>query len=236
MLSAQSVSGMHHRRPPPPPFSIRHSQLIFTIKFQPSRSDPVTTYTQQLLILPCATGMTISLVLLALSSYRPRCKTVVWLRIDQKTCLKSIFTAGCTAHVVSNRLEGDDVVTDLDGLASAIAQVGPDNVLAVISTTSCFAPRRPDDVKGVARICKEAQIPHVVNHAYGLQDSQTNKSLCSAGKLPQLRPAHHSALIVCTLQQPLDESTALFLPPTKTSWFVQLSRHCSARVYSFKRV
>jgi O-phospho-L-seryl-tRNASec:L-selenocysteinyl-tRNA synthase len=129
--------------------------------------------------------MTISLVLLALSSYRPRCKVVLWLRIDQKTCLKSIFTAGCTAHVVSNRMDGDNVVTDLDGLAAAIAQVGAENVLAVISTTSCFAPRRPDDVKGVAKLCKEAQIPHVVNHAYGLQDSQTNKMLCSAGALPQ---------------------------------------------------
>lgn len=140
--------------------------------------------TCQLLILPCATGMTISLVLLALCSYRPRCRAVIWLRIDQKTCLKSIYTAGCTAHVVSNRIEGDNVVTDLEGLAAAIAEIGADNVLAVISTTSCFAPRRPDDVKSVAKLCKDAQIPHVVNHAYGLQDAQTNKLLCSAGSFP----------------------------------------------------
>lgn len=131
--------------------------------------------------------MTISLVLLALASYRPGCKVVMWLRIDQKTCLKSIYTAGCTAHVVSNKMEGDNVVTDLEGLAAAIAQVGADNVLAVISTTSCFAPRRPDDVKGVARLCRDVQIPHVVNHAYGLQDAQTNKLMCSAGAYLQSR-------------------------------------------------
>jgi O-phospho-L-seryl-tRNASec:L-selenocysteinyl-tRNA synthase len=127
--------------------------------------------------------MTISLVLLALTSYRPHCKVVIWLRIDQKTCLKSIYTAGCTAHVVSNKMEGDDVATDLDAVSAAIAQIGAENVLAVISTTSCFAPRRPDDVKGVARLCKHAQIPHVVNHAYGLQDAHANKLLCSAGAL-----------------------------------------------------
>ncbi len=166
-----------------PPFQQR---LI--VLFRPAFvcSDPALD-SLQLLILPCATGMTISLVLLALSSYRPSCKAVLWLRIDQKTCLKSIYTAGCTAHVISNRMEGDNVVTDLDGLAAAIAQVGAENVLAVISTTSCFAPRRPDDVKGVAKLCKEAQIPHVVNHAYGLQDSQTNKMLCSAGALLQFQ-------------------------------------------------
>lgn len=127
--------------------------------------------------------MTLSLVLLALTSYRPRCKVVIWIRIDQKTCLKSIYTAGCSARVVSNKMEGDNVVTDLDELAAAIADIGSENVLAVISTTSCFAPRRPDDVKGVAKLCKLAQIPHVVNHAYGLQDAHTNKTLCSAGAL-----------------------------------------------------
>jgi O-phospho-L-seryl-tRNASec:L-selenocysteinyl-tRNA synthase len=108
---------------------------------------------------------------------------VIWIRIDQKTCLKSIYTAGCSARVVSNKMEGDNVVTDLDELAAAIADIGSENVLAVISTTSCFAPRRPDDVKGVAKLCKLAQIPHVVNHAYGLQDAHTNKTLCSAGAL-----------------------------------------------------
>lgn len=161
------------------------TNALFTPPSHPKHLPFIVLFnTCQLLILPCATGMTISLVLLALCSYRPRCRAVIWLRIDQKTCLKSIYTAGCTAHVVSNRIDGDNVVTDLEGLAAAIAEIGADNVLAVISTTSCFAPRRPDDVKSVAKLCKDAQIPHVVNHAYGLQDAQTNKLLCSAGSLP----------------------------------------------------
>jgi O-phospho-L-seryl-tRNASec:L-selenocysteinyl-tRNA synthase len=144
----------------------------------------------------------------------------MWLRIDQKTCLKSIYTAGCTAHVVSNKLVGDDIVTDLEELAAAIAHVGAENVLAVISTTSCFAPRRPDDVKGVAKLCKDAQIPHVVNHAYGLQDAQTNKMLCSAGAFFYQVLLFVLLTAAMPLQHPLAESTASYLPLTKTSWFV----------------
>lgn len=63
-------------------------------------------------------------------------------------------------------------------------QIGAENVLAVISTTSCLAAeaagrreRRSQAVQAHARI------PLVVNHAYGLQDAHANKLLCSAGAL-----------------------------------------------------
>ena len=36
---------------------------------------------------------------------------------------------------------------------------------------SCFAPRLPDDVPSLARLCGAMDIPHVVNNAYGLQCS-----------------------------------------------------------------
>uniref|UniRef100_A0A0G4HB06 O-phosphoseryl-tRNA(Sec) selenium transferase n=1 Tax=Chromera velia CCMP2878 TaxID=1169474 RepID=A0A0G4HB06_9ALVE len=42
-------------------------------------------------------------------------------------------------------------------------------ILAVVTTTSCFAPREPDDIVAVAALCKEFGVPHVVNNAYGLQ-------------------------------------------------------------------
>jgi O-phospho-L-seryl-tRNASec:L-selenocysteinyl-tRNA synthase len=45
------------------------------------------------LLLPLATGMAISLSLLTLAESRPERKYVLWSRIDQKTCLKSIVTA-----------------------------------------------------------------------------------------------------------------------------------------------
>lgn len=38
----------------------------------------------------------------------------------------------------------------------------------MLSTTSCFAPRIPDDVAGIAALCKEFNVAHVVNNAYGI--------------------------------------------------------------------
>jgi O-phospho-L-seryl-tRNASec:L-selenocysteinyl-tRNA synthase len=39
----------------------------------------------------------------------------------------------------------------------------------VLSTTSCFAPRQPDAIDEIAKLCKEFNVAHVINNAYGLQ-------------------------------------------------------------------
>jgi hypothetical protein len=65
----------------------------------------------------------------------------VWSRIDQKTCLKSILAANLTPLVVPLLAHGDQVVTDVVGIQAAVEGVGPANVAAVVTTTSCFAPR-----------------------------------------------------------------------------------------------
>lgn len=69
---------------------------------------------------------------------------VIWSRIDQKTCLKSLFAADLVPVVVELRREGDALVTDVDAIERAILAVGAENIAAVVSTTSCFAPRHPD--------------------------------------------------------------------------------------------
>jgi len=60
----------------------------------------------------------------------------------------------------------------MGGIREEIDRLGPDNVLAVMTCTSCFAPRGPDDLPGVAQICQEFNLPHLVNNAYGLQSSK----------------------------------------------------------------
>lgn len=65
-------------------------------------------------------------------------------------------------------------------LAAALQHYGRRRVLAVVTTTSCFAPRAPDDVVGVARLCAGAGVPHVVNNAYGVQARDTCRLLTSA--------------------------------------------------------
>lgn len=127
------------------------------------------TEVRDAMVFPTATGMTLALTLLALRQERPAAaRFVVWPRIDQKSCFKCISTAGLEAIVVPELRDGDALTTDLDALSRAIESHGPDRILAVLSTTSCFAPRTPDDVEGIARLCAAHGVPHVINNAYGL--------------------------------------------------------------------
>lgn len=122
------------------------------------------------------------------------CRYVLWPRIDQKTCLKAIQAAGYEPVVLPMRLEGDQLVTDVQGLQAKLQarcrqrcahvcmqqrgsmrrgvheksgvarpglepdplplphpirlpqELGAEAVACVVTTTSCFAPRAPDDV------------------------------------------------------------------------------------------
>ena len=55
-------------------------------------------------------------------------------------------------------------------------------MLAVITTTSCFAPRAADDVPAVAEICGKLGVPHLVNNAYGVQSSKCMHIIEESGK------------------------------------------------------
>ena len=124
------------------------------------------------IVLPLATGMGLVMTLLTLRARRPGARYVVWPRIDQKSCFKAISTAGFEPIVVENILAGDEVVCDVDAIAEKIVTLGADKVLAVVTTTSCFAPRAPDSLVEVATLCKSHDVPHVVNNAYGLQSGK----------------------------------------------------------------
>ena len=52
-----------------------------------------------------------------------------------------------------------------------------------MTTTSCFAPRAPDDVVGVARLCLKHNVRHVVNNAYGVQCSKTCAQIARASRV-----------------------------------------------------
>eukprot|EP00727_Mastigamoeba_balamuthi_P005477 m51a1_g1549 putative o-phosphoseryl-trna selenium transferase-like (648) ;mRNA; r:570341-574802 len=131
-------------------------------------------------VVPLATGMSIALVLLALRASRPAATHVVWTRVDQKSALKAIATCALVPVVVANALVGDEVRTDLAGVEAAVQRVGPEKVLCVLSTTSAFAPRAPDDVVGIGGLCQRLGVPHVVNNAFGVQSSKTTHVLSEA--------------------------------------------------------
>jgi O-phospho-L-seryl-tRNASec:L-selenocysteinyl-tRNA synthase len=72
------------------------------------------------IVLPAATGMTLTLTMIALRQSCPEATHIIWPRIDQKTCLKAIVTAGLIPVVIENTLEGDELRTDLAAVESAI--------------------------------------------------------------------------------------------------------------------
>ena len=55
-----------------------------------------------------------------------------------------LMVTGFEAVVVENKLEGDELRTDLDTIAKKIEELGAENVACVMTTTSCFASRVPD--------------------------------------------------------------------------------------------
>jgi hypothetical protein len=66
---------------------------------------------------------------------------VIWSRIDQKTCLKAITAANLVPVVIKLLRRGDELVTDVGAITAAVQRLGPGSVAAVVTTTSCFAPR-----------------------------------------------------------------------------------------------
>lgn len=139
-------------------------------------------------VMPAATGLTMTLVLLALRQSRPAAKYVVWSRIDQKSCFKAFGAAGMqTAVVELKQLDGSDALgTDVEGIRAEVERLGPEQVLCIATTTSTFAPRVPDSVDEVAKLAQTLGVPHVVNNAYGLQCSKCThliESGCRGGRI-----------------------------------------------------
>ncbi|ETV89171.1 O-phosphoseryl-tRNA(Sec) selenium transferase [Aphanomyces astaci] len=129
------------------------------------------------IVLPVATGMAMLFALLTLqlqarSAGHAAKRYVLWPRIDQKSCFKAMVTAGLEPVVVENVLVGDELRTDLEALEAKIVELGAENILCVLSTTSCFAPRGYDRVEEIAQMCRRHDIGHVINNAYGLQSSK----------------------------------------------------------------
>ena len=56
----------------------------------------------------------------------------------------------------------------------------------MISTTSCFAPRVPDRIDEIGKLCEKEDIAHIINNAYGLQCEKTVKLInraCVVGRV-----------------------------------------------------
>ncbi|KXS16986.1 hypothetical protein M427DRAFT_154112 [Gonapodya prolifera JEL478] len=122
-------------------------------------------------VFPMAAGMTIAMVIRAVAQGRKEARFVVWARVDQKSAFKAIQVAGYTPLIVPlvpHPSHPSQLVLSLPHLRAILATHDPSTIACVLTTTSCFAPRAPDDLPAVARICADLDIPHVVNNVYGV--------------------------------------------------------------------
>ena len=71
------------------------NKMIIVVNVSPLRVCIVgITSTKACIVIPVATGMGLVMTFLTLRQSRPQAKYIIWPRIDQKSCFKSIITAG----------------------------------------------------------------------------------------------------------------------------------------------
>nr|XP_022904183.1 O-phosphoseryl-tRNA(Sec) selenium transferase [Onthophagus taurus]XP_022904184.1 O-phosphoseryl-tRNA(Sec) selenium transferase [Onthophagus taurus]XP_022904185.1 O-phosphoseryl-tRNA(Sec) selenium transferase [Onthophagus taurus] len=134
------------------------------------------------IILPVATGMSLTLTFLTCHKLKPKAKYILWSRIDQKSCFKAINTAGLVPIIIDTTKINNNFVTNLNLLEEKIIEIGTHNIVCIASTTSCFAPRNCDDIESISIICKKYDLFHIVNNAYGLGSKILMKRI-NRGKL-----------------------------------------------------
>lgn len=128
--------------------------------------------TQACFVAPLGTGMSLTLVFLTLRQEKPLANYIIWSRIDQKSCFKSILAAGFQPVIIEPILHDDELRTDSAKIESVIQTMGSEQIACVMTTTSCFAPRSSDSIEQVAAICLKHGVAHVINNAYGAQSSK----------------------------------------------------------------
>jgi O-phospho-L-seryl-tRNASec:L-selenocysteinyl-tRNA synthase len=140
------------------------------------------TFAQSCLVCPMATGMSLTFCMLSIRQQKPLAKYVLMPRMDQRSCIKSVAAAGFIAIIIENSLVGDELRTDLKMIESKITELKPENIACIFSITSCFTPRAIDKVEEIALICKQNDIFHLINNAYGLQSSKITHMINQASK------------------------------------------------------
>lgn len=127
------------------------------------------------IVLPLATGMSIALSLAAARD-ETNGREVVFPRLDHKSPLKAIKLVGLTPVIVEGQIYDEAVRIPPEEIEKAINK----DTAAILSTTTFFPPRESDDIKAIAKIAAEYQIPHIINNAYGVQIRSVMKKVQGA--------------------------------------------------------
>ncbi|CAH8865377.1 unnamed protein product [Trichobilharzia szidati] len=167
--------------------------------------------TSQCFLVPMATGMSLTLCLLAMKRRRPPgAKFVLWSRIDQKSCFKCMLAADLIPVPIEliKDPNSDQLCTNLNAIELAlnnpakylydnwpkVAQAynitstmvdtsNSSDIVCILTTTNCFSPRAPDKLHAVTKLCLKYNVSHLINNAYGVQSPRCMRMIESAGKL-----------------------------------------------------
>ncbi len=133
------------------------------------------------IVVPLCTGMSLSLTLGALKpewgeqNMNPK-RSVLVPQIDHKSLLKSIDLMGFKTKIIKGKIFGDAVRIPVEDIKSNLDE----DCFAVISITSFFPPREPDNIKEISKFAKENELVHIVINAYGVQSYEWMKLIRSA--------------------------------------------------------
>lgn len=126
-------------------------------------------------VTPCAVGMTLALTLCAVRKKTGKSE-VVYLRVDHKSPVKAIELVGMKAKILDGVVFGDAVRVPIEDVEKAIT----DETAAIVSTTTFFPPKEPDNIKEIAKIANKFNVFHVINNAYGIQSREIMRMLRGA--------------------------------------------------------
>jgi len=97
-------------------------------------------------------------------------------------CSGFFVAAGLQPIIIETVASGDELKTDVAAIEHQMCTLGSDNIVCVLTTTSCFAPRVSDSLEQVAVLCQRFSVPHLINNAYGLQSSRCMHLIQEAAK------------------------------------------------------
>lgn len=121
-------------------------------------------------VLPLATGMAVGLTA-AVAREETGKDGVVYPRVDHSSPRKGLKLVGMKVKEVETEVVGDAVKVSPEKIAEIIGE----DTAAILSTTTFFPPREPDDVKAISRLANDENLFHIINNAYGVQSRKVMK-------------------------------------------------------------
>jgi O-phospho-L-seryl-tRNASec:L-selenocysteinyl-tRNA synthase len=121
-------------------------------------------------VLPVATGMGVGLAASVARDVTNK-REVVYARLDHHSPIKGIQLVGMKVKTVESEVFGYAVRVPIERIKEAVSR----ETAAIVSTTTFFPPREPDDVKAIAKLAHDENIPHIINNAYGVQSREIMK-------------------------------------------------------------